>query len=63
MIVWGAWKNSVSKEALVNPNKQPVFKPYCIIRNAEQTIHFFDQEADYVKAHAQRQTNRSRKVR
>ena len=63
MIVWGAWKNSVSKAALKNTNKKPVFRPYCIIRNSEKTIHLFDQEADYVKAHAQCQTDRSRKDR
>ena len=63
MIVWGAWKNSVAKAALKNTNKQPVFRPYCIIRNSEKTIHLFDQEADYVKAHAQRQIDRSSKVR
>lgn len=63
MIVWGAWKSSVSKEALVNPNKQPVFRPYCIIRNSEKTIHLFDQEADYVKEYVSSKTDRHRQRR
>ena len=63
MIVWGAWKNSVSQVALKNTNKQPVFRPYCIIRNSERTIHFLDQETDYVKNYASSKTDRSCKVR
>ena len=63
MIVWGAWKDSVSKAALKNTNKQPVFRPYCIIRNSEKTIHLFDQEADYVKEYVSSKADRSRQRR
>ena len=71
MIVWGAWKNSVSKEALKVSPTQPTWKPYCIIRNREKTIHIFadyDSEGNYIGGQHGQATNhnkadRSRKSR